>query len=317
MVNDNKTGGFFGGDESGRSLYMKTFDNCPAGLLIFDSNGLIIEANSYILGLIGKEEAAVNSRFCDIFLCSENGKENCIPCPIMEAVSKVQDSKEPVSLRETYHEFIKNGRTDRLWFKLHAEPYTFNGRDYVILTLGDITKQKYLENNLRNLGITDGQTLLYFRKFIIEQLEILATDSSITESPVTIVLMDIDGLNEINEEQGYETGDAVIGSLASIITESIRHTDYAGRYGGEEFLLLLPDTVKEGAAVLTERIMNLFREKRFGTLDKPVTFSAGILEINEPDININHFLDKVRILLLRSKEDIGTIWNAAAMGDFD
>jgi len=129
--------------------------------------------------------------------------------------------------------------------------------------------------------------------------------------------MDIDDMSVINEHQGTDVGDKIVSSLAKIITQTIRHTDFAGRYGGEEYLLLLPDTDKDGAAALTERIMHILAERSFGTMKKPVTFSAGILEINQPDININGFLLNAKILLNRNKEDRKTGWYSAHMANFD
>lgn len=312
--------GSFFNEQPGLSDFFKNIiGSCPMGILIFDKNMSLIASNDYLLGLIGKKKIANSgSRFCDVFICDSNDDfENCKTCPIIKNVRRVSESGESINNIEVFHNFIKNNRKDVMWFNLNANNHTFNGEIYTVAVLANITKQKYLESNLKNLGITDGHTLLYYRKFIIEQLEILASDPGVVNHPLSIVMIDIDNLNGINERHGIHVGDEIIRELAIIITHTIRHTDFAGRYGGEEFLLLLPDTNKEGAAVLTERIMSILSKKRFGEMTIPVSFSAGILEINHPDINIDNFLINTRILLLRNKEDRKTGWYSASMEDFE
>ena len=300
-------------------LFRKTFLNSQMGVLFFDSNALLIDANDYMFGLFGIKSGDISGKnFCDVFLCSKTyGSEDCKSCPFMKAVKSVISSGNPEELTEVSHEFTKNGRKDAVWFNLKAIPYTLSETEFIIVLLADITKRKYLEGNLKNLGITDGETLLYYRKFIVEQLEILTSDASLAESPLSIVLMDIDGLRNINEDYGCETGDEIVSRMAKIISQTMRHSDFAGRYGGEEFLVLLPDTTKEGASVLTERIMSLLEKERFGSMDKPVTFSSGILEINHADINVDSFLTNVDILLQKSKKDRIIGWCAASVDELE
>ncbi len=293
--------------------------NSPMGVLFFDANTRLIEANDYMFRLFGMKNGDISGKkFCDVFLCPKTyGSEECKSCPILETVKQVAETRIPAEHYEAFHEFIKNGRKDTVWFNLKATPYSISENEYVILLLANITKQKYLESNLKNLGITDGETLLYYRKFITEQLEILASDASLTESPLSIVLIDIDSLEEINEIYSRESGDEVISGLAKIITRSIRHSDFAGRYSGDKFLLLLPDTNKDGAAVLTNRILNAFRNAQFDSLEKPATFSAGILEINHPDININNFLSLVEMLKDKKSDEGKNGWLSANADDFE
>ena len=300
-------------------LFQKAIMESPMGVLFFDDKSLMIEANDYMFNLFGMKNGGIEGKkFCDVFLCSRpRGAKECETCPIIKTVKSVIETGSTTMYREASHEFVKNGRTDTVWFNLKAIPYPINDNQFIIMLLADITKRKYLESNLQNLGITDGETLLYYRKFIIEQLEILVSDASLAISPLTIILIDIDNLDDINHDYGRETGDEIISGLAKIIIRSIRHSDFAGRYGGDKFLLLLPDTTKEGAGILTDRILKSFRGTKFDSLDSPATFSAGILEINHADININNFLSIVEMLKQQKSEDGKNGWVAASAEDYD
>lgn len=300
-------------------LFRKTLLNCSMGVLFFDSNALLVDANDYMFRLFGMKNRDVSGKkFCDIFLCSKKySSVDSKSCPLIKSVKSVIDSGKTAEFDEISYEFVKNGRKDFVWFNMSAIPYSISGTEFIIVILTNITKRKYLESNLRNLGITDGETSLYYRKFIVEQLEILTTDANLTESPLSIVLMGIDGLNTINEDYGNKTGSEIVRRLAKIISRAMRHSDFAGRYGSEKFLVLLPDTKKEGASVFTDRILSLFEKEQFETLDKPVTFSAGILEINYADITVDGFLSYVTTLLQKNKEDDTDKWCTASMDEFE
>lgn len=99
-------------------------------------------------------------------------------------------------------------------------------------------------------------------------------------NPVVIALIDIDHFKSVNDTHGHPTGDRVLRGLAHLMRQRLRSTDYIGRYGGEEFLLVLPDTTLEAA----ERVLNQLREAFSSLLyqgdqgDFAVTFSAGIAQ---------------------------------------
>jgi two-component system, cell cycle response regulator len=83
----------------------------------------------------------------------------------------------------------------------------------------------------------------------------------------------------VNDTYGHLAGDDVLKALARIMQGGIRYSDYAGRYGGEEFLLVFPDTAKETAASIVERIKTKFNDSTIGKVEYPLSFSAGVVEI--------------------------------------
>ena len=91
----------------------------------------------------------------------------------------------------------------------------------------------------------------------------------------SIILLDVDHFKRINDTFGHMTGDEVLVGLSRLIENAIRHADSIGRWGGEEFLLLLPETQGAAAKTLAERVCRLIRESRFGKVDH-VTASFGV-----------------------------------------
>lgn len=97
-------------------------------------------------------------------------------------------------------------------------------------------------------------------------------------SPLCIALIDIDNFKKINDSYGHQVGDVVLVHLVSIIKETIRSNDLIGRYGGEEFLLLLPDSRIDEATAVTARLQRELAHKSvsWGNKQLQVTFSAGV-----------------------------------------
>jgi diguanylate cyclase (GGDEF)-like protein len=105
--------------------------------------------------------------------------------------------------------------------------------------------------------------------------------------PISIIMLDIDNFKGINDTYGHLEGDRVLKTVASIIKYSIRESDYVFRYGGEEFLILLPNTDINGAVVVGEKIRRNMENFDFG-LGRKITISCGIKQIENFD---NPYLD--------------------------
>lgn len=146
----------------------------------------------------------------------------------------------------------------------------------------DITQKKEQEislkkknEKLRESAETDALTGIKNRRAIMDELENRVLEASINKSPLSIAIFDIDRFKAINDTKGHVFGDKVINRVASIIATTIRGLDSAGRYGGEEFLVVLPNTDKTNAAAVAERIRQSIESHDFGEGFK-VTISGGV-----------------------------------------
>jgi diguanylate cyclase (GGDEF)-like protein len=114
--------------------------------------------------------------------------------------------------------------------------------------------------NQRNLTIaerraaSDVLTGLPNRRAADEAFKRMAAHAGRNVSPLTAVLLDLDRFKEVNDRHGHESGDRALATVGSIITSSIRASDFASRFGGEEFLVLLPDTDRDAALIVAEKL---------------------------------------------------------------
>jgi len=117
-------------------------------------------------------------------------------------------------------------------------------------------ERQLLEANerLRHMSQTDGLTGLDNRRNLEERLEEMFEHAKRLKEPFACVMCDLDRFKSVNDEHGHQAGDAVLKQFARILRDEVREIDRAGRYGGEEFMLLLPGTVLDAAVTFAERV---------------------------------------------------------------
>ncbi len=135
------------------------------------------------------------------------------------------------------------------------------GVDKMCLLIYDVTDQalskrrvERLNGELKIMSRVDGLTGLYNRRYWQERFDLTYKLAKRREKPVTAMMLDIDHFKKVNDTYGHQAGDKVIQALAGVIKRSVRETDLAGRYGGEEFAIVLTDTNAQNALLVAERI---------------------------------------------------------------
>jgi two-component system cell cycle response regulator len=129
------------------------------------------------------------------------------------------------------------------------------------------------ERGLEELAYSDELTRLYNRRFLGRQLSALVRSATRHARTLSLVLVDIDRFKAINDSHGHARGDAVLARVAARLVQVLREEDYAGRWGGEEFLVLLPDVDESGAQATAERLRESVSGRPVAGLR--VTVSAG------------------------------------------
>jgi diguanylate cyclase (GGDEF)-like protein/PAS domain S-box-containing protein len=118
----------------------------------------------------------------------------------------------------------------------------------------DVTEEKRLEQQLIHLSTTDGLTGLFNRRYLDETLAAELQRANRYQTPLAVFLFDVDHFKKFNDQHGHDQGDRVLQALAKEMRNSVRQVDHPCRYGGEEFVLILPNTPLEGATHVAERL---------------------------------------------------------------
>lgn len=158
---------------------------------------------------------------------------------------------------------------------------------YLILILNTISAIlvillifSYVRKKLEYESSHDPLTCLYNRRSYDNVIGSELARSKRYNSPMSLILFDIDYFKNINDKYGHKTGDQVLINLAKVTTESIRGTDSTFRIGGEEFAIISPETKAEEAFKLAEKVRNRIENYSFETVDK-VTISLGVAEFHQ------------------------------------
>ncbi|MFA6056116.1 MAG: diguanylate cyclase [Thermodesulfovibrionales bacterium] len=148
-------------------------------------------------------------------------------------------------------------------------------------------KNRQLEEVLSKvevLAITDPLTHLYNRRHFENLIENEFAKTARYKSPATCIMIDVDYFKRVNDEYGHRTGDIVLKEISNIIKSCLRKVDTVARWGGEEFVVLLPRTKKEDSYTAAERILDTISEYAFAGVKRRVTVSIGIAGIPDPSI---------------------------------
>lgn len=131
---------------------------------------------------------------------------------------------------------------------------------------------------LHSLAITDGLSGLYVHRYFQIKLEEEMRRAQRYSKPFSILLMDVDHFKVVNDSYGHPVGDYVIKTVSSLVRETIRKTDLAFRYGGDEIVILMPETPVDDAMIVAEKLRNLIFEFPFQAGDKEfrLTSSMGV-----------------------------------------
>lgn len=152
-----------------------------------------------------------------------------------------------------------------------------------------IRRKKYqdaLKSNYQqtiSLAITDGLTGLYNRHYLNAHLDNMVRQSINNNKPLSLMIMDMDHFKQVNDTYGHDTGDAVLKQLAEIIIKTVRSADLAARFGGEEFVVLMPETDKNQAKDAAERIRKIVENTEFKlstgqTFKKTISIGVAFLD---------------------------------------
>ncbi len=164
---------------------------------------------------------------------------------------------------------------------------------YISTAIGAIS----LHNRIKGLSVIDGLTQLYNRRYVMELFKTEFSKTTRYTSQLCIVMIDIDDFKKVNDTYGHLTGDLVLKTLSGLIKGSLRNVDLPGRYGGEEFILILPETGKDDGVIVAERLRKKVREHTFKTMNgEPITISIslGLSELSDLENKTNE-LEMIKI----------------------
>jgi diguanylate cyclase (GGDEF)-like protein/PAS domain S-box-containing protein len=256
------------------------FDLLPGFLWFVNKDKIIQKQNKNAKERFGSKigEKCYMSIFCGKFLSEEHKKllNEGIELPEMKCEFCI--ANESLDLKSEFSIEIED-RENKKFYKVWWIPLSEN--EYIHYLI-DITEQKEAESYLMELAVKDHLTKIYNRRYITERLEADIELCKRANRTFSLIMFDIDHFKNINDTYGHNVGDNVLIKLTDIVKRRIRKIDIFARWGGEEFLIMLPESMLENARLLAENLRKLIEETDI-LRDRTVTCSFGVTEYYEGD----------------------------------
>ena len=192
---------------------------------------------------------------------------------------------------------------DRKYRRLEVNHYDLVALEILADTAATTLARLEMEKELQVLATTDGLTGLLNRHTWMRAAEKELRRAARYKLPFSVVMLDIDDFKTVNDTWGHLAGDKVLRKIGKILLQECRSVDIPGRYGGEEFVVLLPHTDIEGAVKLAERLRERIEAEDMG-IPKSVTATFGVSSYNpeKPDENLDQILLRADKALYRGKK---------------
>lgn len=226
----------------------------------------------------------------DLVLLNETDKD----VMTLEVIENDEDAKEFSNNNEFKTEYcldlqINDTKLAKLCFYSYeiVDYESFQFFETVKSEIALMAKIRNLYAQTKYLSITDGLTSLYNRRYFFENIEREFERAKRYKSDLSIAMLDIDFFKKINDTYGHQAGDIVLKDLAKILTKTLRKTDLIFRYGGEEIIILLPETSLQQALIPLERLRKLIENRIINYAENQFiyTISIGIAEKTEDILN--------------------------------
>lgn len=253
-------------------IYQKLTESNPVGICIIRDNRIIKYVNQSFLNIIKKSKSNVLGK--DIYQIFDHNK-------FKEFINKEEGGGNGQLI-------IKLVKLDPpRWVDVRFSKMKYENIDLKLLIFVDVSKQKEYEEKIKYLRFHDQLTGLYNRDFYIEELKRLNTER---QHPISLIMGDINNLKLINDAFGHNKGDMLIKEIAKIMQNNIREEDVLARLSGDEFAILLPQTKKEKAKDIIQRIEESCAKIDIATI--PVSVALGIATKESPKQSISEVFKK-------------------------
>jgi two-component system cell cycle response regulator len=251
-----------------------------------------------------------------LYYSGEELRKEVIPCYAFWNKSVFCDNCVSIRSYRENQSYIKlENSLDRIYM-LTTIPVDNSDRPVVVECMKDVTDSMFIAEEgklsetlhsticqLNDLVIKDSLTGLYNRRYVEDRLPVDILRSKTKSYPLTLIFLDIDGFKDFNDKHGHLTGDHVLRSVGEAIRSTILlNTDWASRYGGDEFLICLNRVDYEEGCHIAERIRSAVERIALSGTDIRVTASLGVLTVSDLDMTAEEMIKNVDEKLYIAKD---------------
>ncbi len=278
-----------------RKFLAKILDTTSTLIVVLDPKGAIIRYNAACERLTGISSEHVKGRaIWDVFAVKED-------INIVRLATATAKDMPFLNGYETSFKAVDRSERTIVWTN---SMFCEEGEtDCCIISTGvDVTDRKALERELIKAASIDKLTALINRQALDKVISREIERSIRYHHPLSLIMFDIDHFKVINDTYGHLAGDSVLREVALLVEANLRAADSLGRWGGEEFMIVLPETSMDEACLAAEKLQRLFERQNFTGINNELTASFGVTEYSNGD-NIDRLLQRVDDALYVAKQE--------------
>ena len=249
--------------------FHSVFEQAAVGIALVSITGTFLEVNQKLCDILGYSKAQLMGK-----TFQEITHPDDVDADIRSLGQMLRKERQTYNIEKRY--FDKNGQI--IWIDLTVSlvSSTQGEPKYFVAVIDNINYRKEIERELIDRATHDSLTGLLNRAELDKALETETTRADRYERPLSLLMLDIDHFKFVNDDFGHQAGDKVLVELAKILELATRKVDSVGRFGGEEFLVILPELNHEQALMLAERIRRQVESTSIRYQDKQIEITVSI-----------------------------------------
>lgn len=280
--------------------FSKAFNHSGVSMFISKfEDGQLLEVNDRFLGFTGyKRVEIIGKKILDLQIIVGDDKDRKAIKKEIEIHGKISDKQIKVLNKDNN---VRTGLANIILLNI-------NNEKCLLSSIVDITERIQYEEKILELSNRDSLTGVYNRHYIYERTKEIIEEYKRNKKLFSLSIIDVDNFKMINDKFGHQIGDCVLKEFTKIITENLRPYDLLGRYGGEEFIIILNHSNYEESYLVLERILNIVEDKVFVFKENRIklTFSGGISsceELEKGEITIDKLVEIADKRMYDAKND--------------
>ncbi len=276
----------------------------PWGIISTDANGNIKFINPAAQAILSNNSDFPTKQHINQLLNSKNSVTN------IDFTQFIDTERNVIAGHKIKHTLVHNDNSETPLI-IHFNQIGENGHTRIFYFIEDITEQVELQQKLYEQAITDPLTGIFNRRYFDDRLNQEFKRANRHHRPFSTVIIDIDGFKQANDLHGHPFGDELLIKATQTFKQFLRKEDSVYRYGGDEFAMLLPETTKEGAIEVAERLRNGFIKNRISDERRiKLSLSIGISSFPEDGTNEKELIGAADQRMYHSKESGGNVITA-------
>ena len=275
--------------------YRRIVETAQEGIWQIDAEGRTTFANARMAEMLGCSVAAMQGKTLFDFMDEEG---QCL------ARERLERRRQGIAEQHDFRFRRLDG--GEIWTLLSTNPILDAQGCYAgaLAMIIDISDRKHMEETLRQLATHDALTGLFNRRYFFTLAERELERSQRYGHPLALLMLDLDHFKAVNDSRGHQAGDQVLRAVAGIIQTSLRQIDVVGRYGGEEFVVLLPETARMTALAVAKRLCTAVAAQSVELHGEclPITISIGVaVGFGDAALNLEELLERADRALYAAK----------------